>query len=102
MILKDKSIYLNYAKDIETKVNNLCAKISLTTMQGPLKQEIEKIHVKILAKVFLIKDSATQETGLIPNSDWIQYQKDIDTLYKQLSYSINKALRGQKTQEIVR
>ena len=102
MIFKDKSVYLNYAKDIENKVNNLCAKVSLTTMQNPLKQEIEKIRVKILAKVFLIKNLANQETGLIPNSDWIQYQKDIDTLYKQLSDSINRASRGQKSQEITR
>lgn len=92
MIIKDKSIYLNYAKDIETKVNNLCAKISLTTIHEPLKQEIEKVRVKILANVFLIKDLATQETGLIPNADWIQYQKDIDALYKHLSDKVNEAI----------
>ena len=69
MIIKDKSVYLNYTKDIETKVNNLCAKISLTTIQGSLKQEIARIRVKILAKVFLIKDLATQEKGSVPNFD---------------------------------
>ncbi len=102
MIIKDKSIYLNYVKDIENKVNDICKKISLATMQGPIKQDIEKTRIKILGKVFLIKNLANQETGLIPNSDWLQYQKDIDTLYKQLSDSINKASRCKKTQESVR
>ena len=42
MIIKDKSIYLNYIKNIENKVNDICKKISLATMQGPIKQDIEK------------------------------------------------------------
>jgi hypothetical protein len=102
MIVKDKSVYLNYVKDIENKVKSLCSNVSFATMQDKLKQDIEKTRVQIMSKVFLIKNLANQETGLIPNSDWVQYQKEIDSLYQNLSSMVKKATTYSKPHEIVR
>lgn len=97
MIVTDKSVYLNYVNDIENKVKSLCSNVSFAAMQDTLKQDIEKTRVQIMSKVFLIKNLVNQKTGLIPNSDWVQYQKDINALYKQLSDKINKAVSYSKT-----
>ena len=100
MIIKDKSIYLDYTKDIATKVNALCAKIP--TEQSTHRQDIEKIRAKISAKILLITELANQKVGLIPNSDWMQYKKEIDSLYNQLSTKVKQALAHPVSHEIVR
>ncbi|MBO4738675.1 MAG: hypothetical protein J5606_03840 [Bacteroidales bacterium] len=98
MIIKDERIYLNYTKDIRSKVENLCTKIPLATPQS-LKQDIEKIRVTIFAKIGLIEIKALPEFGLIPNSDWVRYQKEIDELLKELSGKIGNAICYSKRHE---
>ncbi len=98
MIIKDETIYLNYTKDIRSKVENLCAKIPLATSQT-LKQEIENIRVAIFAKLSLIEIKALPDFGLIPYSDWIRDQKEIDELFKDLSGKIGNAICYSKRRE---
>ncbi|MBQ7185890.1 MAG: hypothetical protein IJR92_03740 [Alphaproteobacteria bacterium] len=89
MIVTDESVYLNYVKDIENKIKSLCSNVSFAAMQDTLKQDIEKTRAQIMSKVFLIRNLANQKKCIISNSDWVQYQKDINALCKQLSDKIN-------------
>ena len=98
MIIKDETIYLNYTKEVRSKVENLCAKIPFATSQS-LKQDIEKTRVKIFAKISLIEVLALKEVGLIPNTDWMHYQKEIDELLKELSGKIGNAICYSKRHE---
>lgn len=99
MIIKDKSIYLDYVEDIENKMKNLCKNISSATMQDSLKQDIEKTRVDILAKIFLIRNLAEQETGFIPNIDLVRYKKEINELYEHLSNIVKGRVLRHNTNE---
>lgn len=90
MIIKDDSVYLDYVKDIETKVNNLFKGIAAIAMSDAERQKIDEIRVKIFGKTSMVRMLVSQKTGLIPNADWIKYKVDIDALYRDLSDKINR------------
>lgn len=93
MIKKDKSVYLDYIKDIETKANALCAKIAL----GTASKDIEKLRVKIAAKTTLLTQKANSDR-LIPNEDWVKFKEEINALYQELADKVNR--RTTCTQQI--
>lgn len=84
MIKKDKSVYLNYIKDVEKKVNALCAKV----VPGAVSKDIEKLRVKIAAKTTLLTQKANSDK-LIPNADWVKFKQEIDSLYQELAGKVN-------------
>ena len=85
MIKKDKSIYLDYIKDIEIKMDTLCAKVALTVVS----KDIEKTRIKISAKLALLTQKANSDK-LIPNADWVKFKQDIDALYQELADKVNR------------
>lgn len=91
MIKKDTSVYLDYIKDTEAKVKNLCDGITSIAISDIHKQAIEKNRIKILAKTGALTQKASTEVGFIPNFQWNQFKKEVDGLYKQLSDSVNQA-----------
>jgi len=97
MIVKDISVYLDYVADINKKVNDLYAKISSVTEHK--KTDIDALRVKILAKTNLITMLANQEVGLIPHSDWVQYQSDIDKWLTELENKVNTAVANAHIQQ---
>lgn len=99
MIKKNKSVYLDYIKDVEKKVNALCAKVA----PGAASKDIEKLRVKIAAKTTLLTQKAHQD-GLIPNADWVKFKQDIDALYQELADKVNRcaACAPQMNNSIVR
>lgn len=96
MIIKDKSVYLNYIQDIENKVNGLCKSISVIPLLDAQKQSIEKICAQIFSKTALLSMRAKSKTGLISNSDWVCFKQEIDGLYEQLSDAVNKTIAVEK------
>lgn len=102
MINMDKSAYLNYAKDIENKVNSLCANISLSALPDATKQDIKNTRLKISTITFLITDLAKREIGTIPYSDWKKYQDDINELYNHLSHTIQQSITHSQSTAITR
>ena len=89
MIVKDKSIYLNYVKDIEEKIKKLCSNVSFVTMPDTLKQDPEKVRVKISAKLALLTQKANQPE-LIPNAEWVNFKQEINALYQELADKVNQ------------
>ena len=85
MIKKDKSVYLNYIKDVEKKANALCAKVA----PGTASKDVEKLRVKIATKTTLLTQKANQD-GLIPNADWVKFKQEIDALYQELADNVNR------------
>ncbi len=102
MIKKDASIYLDYIKDMETKVKNLCDGITSIAISDIHKQAIEKQRMQIFSKITLLAHRATCDVGFIPHFQWIQCQKEIDDLYKQLSDTVNQAMAYHKAQTNMR
>lgn len=85
MIKKDKSVYLDYIKDIETKVNTLCAKVA----PGATSKDIEKLRIKIAAKTTFLTQKANSDR-LIPNADWVNFKEEIDVLYQELADNVSR------------
>lgn len=102
MIVKDTSIYLDYVRGIETKVNNLCDSIAAIPISDMHKQSIEKQRMQIFAKIALLAHKAKCEIGFIPHFQWIQLQQEINDLYTQLSNSVNQYITCYTTYNNVR
>ncbi|MCM1294043.1 MAG: hypothetical protein NC311_00575 [Muribaculaceae bacterium] len=66
------------------------------------KQSIEKQRMQILANITLLAHRATLDVGFIPYFQWIQFQQEIDDLYKQLSDTVNHAGANYNAQTNVR
>lgn len=95
MRTKNKSIYLNYVKDIETKVTDIYAKLKSVFIINTQKQSIEKQRDDIFAKTSLLTLRANQD-ALIPNAEWIAFKKEIDDLYKNFCDTVNQSIEYSK------
>lgn len=84
-IIKDKTKYLNYVNDIESKVNNIWNIAKNTPLSDNLKGQIQTIYDRILSRTSLVELKVNEETGLIPNCEWIGWQKEIDDLFGELT-----------------
>ena len=91
MIKKDKSIYLNYAKDIITKVDSIQKKLASTTLTAEQKQDVEKQRIRILARIDLVKIKANSNE-LIPETTWQQTQEEINCLDIHLFNTTNQLI----------
>jgi len=97
MITKDKSAYLDYVAGINKKVDDLYTKIS--SIGGSMKKDIDALRLKIITKTNLITLLANQKIGLIPHSDWVQYQSDIDKWLTELENKVNVAVANAHIQQ---
>lgn len=91
MIIKDETVYLNYIKDIENKVDNLRKNISYIPLSDTQRQSIEKICTQIFSQTALLSIRAKSKSGLILNSDWLRFKQETNGLYEQLSNIVNTA-----------
>ncbi len=102
MIIQDKKGYLDYIKRMEADVNNLYNSINSNLVSETSKKEVEKIRSKILGKLVVISVKLS-DYDIIMQSDWEEYKKQIDDLYKEMSDKVNQIIASlSHTKENVR
>ena len=102
MIIQDKKGYSDYIKRMEVDVNNLYNSINSNLVSETSKKEVEKIRSKILGKLVVISVKLS-DYDIIMQSDWEEYKKQIDDLYKEMSDKVNQIIASlSHTKENVR
>ncbi len=86
MIIKDKTIYLNYVNDVKSKIANILKNIEQASLTDTTKEKIRINCLKIDAITSLIELHANSPR-LIPNIEWLGWQKDIDDLFNEMLLS---------------
>ena len=95
MIIQDKKKYFDYIKNTEEKVNNWYKSLNSNLVSETSKKDIDSLRSQIFGKLIVLNLKLDTNT-LINQTDWIQYQQDVDALCKQLSDKINFAITQNK------
>lgn len=88
MIVQDTRKYDEYIKETEDKVNKLYNNAIANVIPETFKKNIESIRSKIFGKLVIISGKLAAN-DLITPSDWENYKKQIDELYKEMTGTLN-------------
>lgn len=89
MIIQDERKYLEYIKETEGKVNNLYESLNSRIVSEAAKKDIESIRSKIFGELVVINGKLADNDFITP-SDWENYKKQIDDLFKELEAKVNQ------------
>lgn len=91
MIIQDTRKYREYIKETEDKVNKLYNNAIANVIPETCKKNIESIRSKIFGELVVINGKLANNYLITP-SDWENYKKQIDELYKEMTGKVNEAV----------
>ena len=89
MIIQDNHKYLEYIKETEEKVNNLYDSLNSCNVSEAVKKDIASIRSKIFGELVVISVKLAANCLIMP-SDWENYKRQIDDLFKELEAKVNQ------------
>ena len=92
MFIQDNHKYLEYIKETEEKVNNLYDSLNSCNVSEAVKKDIASIRSKIFGELVVISVKLAANCLIMP-SDWENYKRQIDDLFKELEVKVNQGDR---------